>query len=271
MGVLNVTPDSFSDGGQFADVDHAVAHAQAMLAAGAGVIDLGGESTRPGAAPVTAAEELARLLPVLERLVALPNRQFLISIDTTKAAVAAATLAAGAHIVNDVTALRGDPAMAATVRAAGAGLVLMHMQGTPRTMQQQPQYADVVAEVREFLRERVEFAVAQGVPRASIAVDPGIGFGKTVAHNLALLARLAEFKELGCPLVVGTSRKSFIGKVLAAAGTAGGPERAVDQREWGTAATVAWAVAQGARVVRVHEVAAMADVVRMVEAIGGAR
>ncbi|HVM61801.1 MAG TPA: dihydropteroate synthase [Verrucomicrobiae bacterium] len=264
MGVLNVTPDSFSDGGKFLDADAAVAHARDMARAGADIIDVGGESTRPGAAPVSADEELRRVLPVIEQL---PD--LVVSVDTTKAAVAEKALAAGARIVNDISALRFDPRMADVVRDAGAGAVLMHMQGTPPTMQQSPSYANVVADVRSFLAERIAFAESRGLKKTQIAVDPGIGFGKTVAHNLQLLARLGEFGSLGCPVAVGTSRKSFLGKVLAA----GGVERAsgADGRLWGTAATVAWAVAQGARVVRVHDVTEMSDVVRMVEAIQQAR
>jgi len=260
MGVLNVTPDSFSDGGNFLDVNTAVEHARNMAGAGADIIDIGGESARPGATPVSAEEELRRVLPVVERL-----QDLVVSVDTTKSLVAEKALAAGARIVNDISALRFDPRMADVVRDAGAGVVLMHMQGTPQTMQQGPQYDDVVAEVRLFLAERIALAVSQGLKKSQIAVDPGIGFGKTVEHNLQLLARLGELGSLGCPVVVGTSRKSFLGKVLAATGA--GRADATDARLWGTAATVAWAVAQGARVVRVHDVAEMSDVVRMVEAI----
>ena len=264
MGVLNVTPDSFSDGGKFLDVDRAVAHARKMVQAGADIIDVGGESTRPGAVPVTADEELRRVLPVIERL-----RDLVISVDTMKAVVAEKALAAGARIVNDVSALQFDPRMAEIVRDAGAGVVLMHMQGTPQTMQQTPRYDDVVAEVITFLAGRIAFAEARELKKTQIAVDPGIGFGKTVADNLRLLAHLGEFSSLGCPLLVGTSRKSFIDKVLAPLGTE--PAREVDGRLWGTAATVAWAVAHGARIVRVHDVAEMSDVVRMVEAVQQAR
>jgi len=261
MGVLNVTHDSFSDGGRFLNVDEAVTHAREMARTGADIIDIGGESTRPGAAPVGVEEELRRILPVIERL-----QDLVVSVDTTKALVAEKALAAGARIINDISALRFDARMVDVVRDAGAGAVLMHMQGTPQTMQQSPQYDDVVADVRSFLAERIAFAEARGLKKSQIAVDPGIGFGKTVAHNLQLLARLGEFGLLGCVLLVGTSRKSFIGKVLGSAPDAGqGPETA--GRLWGTAATVAWAVAQGARVVRVHDVAEMVDVVRMVEAV----
>ncbi|HTS16785.1 MAG TPA: dihydropteroate synthase [Verrucomicrobiae bacterium] len=264
MGVLNVTPDSFSDGGKFLDVDAAVQHARDMARAGADIVDIGGESTRPGAAPVSADEELRRVLPVIEHL-----QDLLVSVDTTRAAVAEKSLAAGARIVNDISALRFDARMADVVRDAGAGVVLMHMQGTPQTMQQSPAYENVVAEVRSFLAERIAFAESRGLKKTQIAVDPGIGFGKTVAHNLQLLARLGELHSLGCPIAVGTSRKSFLGKVLAAGEGERGSE--ADARLWGTAATVAWSVAQGARVVRVHDVAEMSDVVRMVEAIQQAR
>jgi dihydropteroate synthase len=264
MGVLNVTPDSFTDGGKFLDAQRAAARAREMADAGADIIDVGGESTRPGAASVSEEEELQRVLPVVERL-----GDLLVSVDTMKAGVAAKALAAGARIVNDISALRFDPRMVDVVRDAGAGLVLMHMQGTPQTMQQAPHYDDVVAEVRSFLAERITFAESHGLKKTQIAVDPGIGFGKTMEHNLQLLARLDEIGSLGCRLLVGTSRKSFIGKVLARPGA--GQACDADERLWGTAATVAWAVAQGATVVRVHDVAEMRDVVRMVEAVKQAR
>lgn len=260
MGVLNVTSDSFSDGGKFLDVDRAVAHAREMAQAGADIIDVGGESSRPGAVPINADEELRRVLPVVERL-----RDLVVSVDTTKAMVAERALAAGARIVNDISALRFDPQMVDVVRDAGAGAVLMHMQGTPQTMQQKPRYNDVVTEVGSFLTEQIAFAEARGLKKTQIAVDPGIGFGKTVEDNLRLLAHLDEFSSLGCPLLVGTSRKSFIGKVLAQLGA--GTAREADGRLWGTAATIAWAVAHGARILRVHDVAGMSDLVRMVEAI----
>jgi dihydropteroate synthase len=258
MGVLNVTPDSFSDGGRFLDARSAVEHALAMARAGADIIDVGGESTRPNAAPVSAEEELRRVVPVIERL----HRQrgaFVISVDTTKAIVAEGALAAGARIVNDISALRFDPRMAGLVRERGAGLVLMHMQGTPQTMQQHPHYVDVVGEVRDFLRERLDAATAAGIAAESIAIDPGIGFGKTVQHNLQLLARLEVLGGLGQPLLVGVSRKSFLGKVL-------GKERP-EERIWGTAAAVAWSVAHGANIVRVHDVDEMRQVVQVIEAI----
>jgi dihydropteroate synthase len=260
MGVLNMTPDSISDGGKFLDVDRAVAHAQEMARAGAHIIDVGGESTRPGSVPVSIEEELHRILPVVERL-----RDLVISVDTMKAEVAERALAAGARIVNDISALRFDPRMVDVVRDAGAGVVLLHMQGTPETMQQKPRYDDVVAEVRSFLAERIAFAEARGVKKTQIAVDPGIGFGKTVEDNLRLLAHLDEFNSLDCPVLVGTSRKSFIGKVLGSLRSE--TTREAGGRLWGTAATVAWAVAHGARILRVHDVAEMADVVRMIEAV----
>ena len=253
MGVLNVTPDSFSDGGQFVNADQAVAHARAMAQAGADIIDVGGESARPGAAAISADEEHRRIIPVIKQL-----RDLLVSVDTTKAVVAEQALAAGARIVNDISALQFDARMVEVVRDAQAGLVLMHMQGTPETMQQEPQYDDVVTEVREFLKERVAFAVHHGIAASRIAVDPGIGFGKTVTHNLALLARLSELQSLRQPILVGTSRKSFIGNVL---------DRPVEQRLWGTAATVTWAIAHGANIVRVHDVPAMAEVARMCDAL----
>ena len=264
MGVLNVTPDSFSDGGRFLNIDQAVEHARQMAEAGADIIDVGGESSRPGAVPVTVEEELRRVIPVIERITdghVVP----LISTDTTKAPVAERALAAGARIVNDISALRFDLRMVEVVRDAGAGLVLMHMQGTPGMMQLNPSYGDLVAEVRAFLAERVTFAMDHGVEKSQIAVDPGIGFGKTVEHNLQLLARLEEFGSLGCPITIGTSRKSFIGKVLASAGIE--KARGANERLWGTAATVAWAVAHGACIVRVHDVEEMADVVRMTETL----
>jgi dihydropteroate synthase len=251
MGVLNVTPDSFSDGGKFLDLAAAVAHAHAMAQAGADIIDVGGESTRPGARPVGAEEELRRVLPVIERL-----RGLTVSIDTTKAVVAAQAVAAGAQIVNDISALRFDAGMIDVVRRRGAGVVLMHMLGTPPTMQQQPQYGDVVTDVCGFLRARIAFALDRGVKKSQIAVDPGLGFGKTAAHNLQLLAQLAELQSLGCPIVVGASRKSFIGRLL---------NREPADRLPGSLAVVAWAVAQGAQVVRVHDVAETVDVVRLVE------
>jgi dihydropteroate synthase len=267
MGVVNVTPDSFSDGGLFLDPGAAVAHGLELVREGADIVDVGGESTRPGAQPVSEAEELRRVLPVVEGLAAalrsnstrVPAKSgggdpATISIDTSKAFVARAALDAGATLVNDVTALRGDPEMAAVVAHSGAECCLMHMLGEPRTMQREPRYGDVVAEVKAFLEERLAFAVAEGVAEERILLDPGIGFGKTLEHNLQLLRRLGELAALGRPLVVGTSRKSFIGRILADA--AGAPE-AVDaaQRLPGTLATCVLAYERGARVLRVHDVA----------------
>jgi dihydropteroate synthase len=246
MGVLNVTPDSFSDGGAFLNPDAAADRALAMEREGADIIDIGGESSRPGAEPVPLEEELRRVLPVLERLRG--RLRIPISIDTTKAEVAEAALQAGAEIVNDISALRFDPRMGEVVARSGAGLVLMHMRGTPKTMQQDPTYADVVAEVRDFLAQRVEHAVSLGIDRELIAIDPGIGFGKTVEHNLELLRRLPELCELGHPVLVGPSRKSFIGAVL---------DLPVEERLEGTLAACAVAVVRGADIVRVHDVRAV--------------
>ncbi len=255
MGVVNVTPDSFSDGGKFMDPEHATAHGFDLIAEGADILDIGGESTRPGAEPVSADEELRRVLPVVERL---RQTGVLLSIDTAKAAVARAALEAGAHIVNDVTALRGDPEMADVVADFSAGVVLMHMQGTPRTMQANPTYKDVVSEIREFFSERRRAAHAAGIADECIVFDPGIGFGKTVEHNLAILRRLGEFLLLGRPVLAGPSRKSFIGKVL---------DVPVDDRLEGTAAAVAVAVWNGAAIVRVHDVRAMKRVAQMTAAV----
>jgi dihydropteroate synthase len=256
MGIVNVTPDSFSDGGRYLDPEAAIAHGRELLAGGADILDVGGESTRPGAAAVGAAEEAARVLPVIGALAADGAR---VSVDTSKAEVAAAALEAGAEIVNDVTAL-ADPAMAAVCAEAGCGLVLMHMKGTPRTMQDDPTYGDVVAEVREFLAGRVEAAVAAGIDRERIWVDPGIGFGKTVEHNLELIARLDRIAALGRPVVVGASRKNFIGKITG---------RPVDQRLGGSIAAGVSAVAAGASVLRVHDVAATVEALRVAEPILG--
>jgi len=257
MGIVNVTPDSFSDGGRFLAPDAALAHARELAAEGAEILDVGGESTRPGAEPVSPAEELRRVLPVLEGLAeAAPGAQ--LSIDTTKAQVARAAIAAGAQLVNDVSALRGDPGMAELIADSGVECCLMHMLGEPRTMQRDPRYEDVVDEVRAFLEERLEFAVAAGIPEQRIMLDPGIGFGKTLAHNLELLRRLSELAGLGRPLVVGTSRKGFLG-VLGA--RAHGHEQPLEptRRLPGTIATSVLAFERGASVLRVHDVAPVAE------------
>jgi len=248
MGVVNVTPDSFSDGGLYLDAEAAVAHGARMAAAGASILDVGGESTRPGAKPVDAREELRRVLPVVERLAASGHT---VSVDTAKLEVARAALDAGASIVNDVSAFRFEPRLAELVAEHGARCCLMHMLGEPRTMQEDPRYGDVVAEVRAFLEERLAFALARGVPEASVWLDPGIGFGKTVEHNLELLRRLDEIVAIGRPVVVGTSRKSFLGRL------AGG--RAEGERLPGTIATNVLALERGASIFRVHDVAPVVD------------
>ena len=248
MGVVNVTPDSFSDGGLFLAPEAAVEHGERLLGEGADILDIGGESTRPGAEPVSADEERRRVLPVVAPLATAGGR---ISIDTTKAEVAAAAIDAGASLVNDVSAFRFDPALAGVVADAGVGCCLMHMLGEPRTMQEDPRYDDVVDDVRAFLEERLRFAVAEGVPEELVWLDPGIGFGKTVEHNLELLSRLDEIVSIGRPVVVGTSRKSFLGKLAG-----GKPE---GERLPGTIATNVVALARGASVFRVHDVAPLRD------------
>jgi dihydropteroate synthase len=253
MGVVNVTPDSFSDGGLYLAPDAAIAHGIALCDAGAAVLDVGGESTRPGAAPVPAEEELRRVLPVVEGLA----RSARVSIDTMKLRVAEAALDAGASYVNDVTAFRHDPDLAGLVADRGAGCCLMHMLGEPRTMQRDPRYGDVVSEVKAFLAERLAFAVAAGVPETSIQLDPGIGFGKTLEHNLELLRRLDELVDLGRPIVIGTSRKSFLGRITG---------RDVAERVPATIATCVMALERGARVFRVHDVAEVADALKVAAA-----
>ncbi len=256
MGVVNVTPDSFSDGGLYLDPGAAVAHGLKLAEEGAAILDVGGESTRPGAEPVAAEEELRRVLPVVEGLAAVASGA-VISIDTSKASVARATLEAGATLVNDVTALRGDPEMAGVVAQSGAECCLMHMLGEPRTMQRRvggPQYEDVVDDVKAFLEQRLAFAVGEGIAEERVLLDPGIGFGKTLEHNLQLLRRLPELAALGRPLVVGTSRKSFIGRILAGAGVQGEPADVADRLP-GTIATCVLAYERGASVLRVHDVA----------------
>jgi dihydropteroate synthase len=257
MGIVNVTPDSFSDGGSFEDPEAAIAHALTLVDDGAEILDIGGESTRPGAEPVPAGIELERVLPVIEGIRA-AGCQADISIDTSKADVASAALAAGATMVNDVTALRGDSGMAAVVAGAGVPCCLMHMLGEPRTMQRDPRYEEVVSDVKFFLEARMRFAIEHGIAEDRILLDPGIGFGKTVAHNLELLRRLEEIAELGRPIVVGTSRKSFLSKLT------GG--RDADERLAGTIATNVIAYERGASVFRVHDVAQVVDALRVAAA-----
>jgi dihydropteroate synthase len=258
MGIVNVTPDSFSDGGLFLDPGAAVAQGRRLAAEGADLLDVGGESTRPGAAAVDAEEERSRVAPVIEALAGGGGPDLPVSVDTSKRGVAEAAIEAGATIVNDVTALRTEPELAALCAAAGVEVCLMHMQGDPRTMQQNPTYEDVVDDVRAFLAERIEFAMAEGIAEERIWVDPGIGFGKTVEHNLELLRRLHELKELGRPLVVGTSRKSFIGKLT------GAP---VEGRLGGTIASCVLAEMQGADVLRVHDVGPVREATIVAQAI----
>ena len=258
MGIVNVTPDSFSDGGEFLDAERAIGHGRKLAAEGAEILDIGGESTRPGAEAVDAGEELERVGPVVEALAGDGGPGASVSIDTSKRVVAEAALDAGAEIVNDVTALRVDPDLAALCADRGCGLVLMHMLGDPRTMQEDPIYDDVVDDVRAFLAERIAYATGEGVAEERIWIDPGIGFGKTVEHNLELLRRLGELRELGRPILVGTSRKSFIGKLT------GAP---VDQRLGGTIASSVIAYANGAEVLRVHDVKPLCEGLVVAEAI----
>ena len=256
MGVVNVTADSFSDGGQFADTETAVAHARRLAEEGAEIIDIGGESTRPGAEPVGEAEEMRRVLPVIARLAG--DARFAISIDTMKPAVARAAVDAGAEIINDVTGLR-DPAMREVVRETGAGAISMHMQGMPRDMQLAPHYGDITAEIREFFRQTFQACLRCGIDPMRLAFDPGIGFGKTRAHNLVLVRNLASMRVEGRPLVLGVSRKSFIGKVLGS--------DAVEDRAWPTVALTSYGRAHGASVFRVHDARPNAEALRMTEAI----
>jgi dihydropteroate synthase len=257
MGILNRTPDSFSDGGHHNDLESALHHAHEMIAQGAEIIDIGGESTRPGAEEVPAEVEIARTEPLIR---ALRQRwQGWISIDTTKAAVAAATLAAGADIVNDISGLTADPAMVKVCAASGCGVVVMHMQGTPRTMQTAPHYRDVVAEVREFFRERLTTLTEAGIPAEALCFDPGIGFGKNLEHNLALLRELDQLAPDGRPLLLGVSRKSFIGHLLG--------EGNLQSREWPTVAISSYAREKGVLLHRVHSVRQNVEALRMTEAI----
>jgi len=256
MGVLNVTPDSFSDGGTYVTVAQAVDHARQMQAQGADIIDIGAESSRPGAEPINEREELRRLIPVVEavrKVVPLP-----ISVDTTKAAVARSAIQAGAVIVNDISALQGDPVMAHLVAETGVAVVLMHMQGTPQTMQQSPRYGNVVEEVTAFLQQRAQVAIACGIRPSQIVLDPGFGFGKLQEHNLQMLAEFETFTTLGYPVLAGVSRKQFIGNLI---------RQPVHEREFGNAGAVAVAVLKGAHIIRVHDVRAMKDTATVVSAI----
>jgi dihydropteroate synthase len=256
MGIVNVTPDSFSDGGRFVDPAVAVAHGLELVRQGADLLDVGGESSRPGAAPISTDDELARVVPVirgLARATAVP-----LSVDTVKAAVAEAALEAGAHVVNDITAL-GDPDMAAVVRRHRAGVVLMHMQGTPQTMQIRPHYDDVVAEVVAFLQARLQAAVELGIAESSVVLDPGIGFGKTARHNIRLLAHLADLGKLGRPVLLGVSRKGFLGRLL---------NRPVEDRLAASLAAACYALTLGsAQILRVHDVVQTRDAVRVISAL----
>jgi len=256
MGVLNVTPDSFSDGGKFFASQEALRHAEEMMAAGADIIDIGGESTRPGAEPVSLEEELGRIIPVIKELA--ENSSALISVDTYKAEVAEAALETGAGMINDISGLRADPDMPRLAARSEVPLVIMHMQGSPRDMQISPHYGDLMAEIALFLREGMELAIEAGVDEQRIIIDPGIGFGKTLEHNLEIIERLGELRSLGRPILIGTSRKSFIGKVL---------DRPVGERLWGTAATVALSIANGAKIIRVHDVDQMRQVAQMSDAV----
>jgi dihydropteroate synthase len=258
MGIVNVTPDSFSDGGRARGLDEAVAHALRLVDEGADLLDVGGESSRPGALPVPLEEELRRVIPVIEVLAT--RVQVPISVDTTKAEVARRAIAAGASIINDIQALGGDTELAAVVAGSGVGVVLMHMAGTPQSMQAGPRYGDVVAEVRDFLARRVAAVLAVGIAPARVAIDPGIGFGKTLAHNLELLRNLDQFATLGCAVLVGTSRKGLLGTLTG---------RPIDQRVVASAVSSLAAAVHGADVVRVHDVGAMVDAIKIWTAIHG--
>ncbi|MDD5748218.1 MAG: dihydropteroate synthase [Actinomycetota bacterium] len=256
MGVLNVTPDSFSDGGRFLETTQAFEYASKMKEWGADIIDVGGESTRPGSAPVALGEEMRRTIPVVERIRS--ELDIPVSIDTTKAEVARRAIDAGASIINDISALGFDGRMIDVARDTGAAVIIMHMQGTPRDMQENPIYEDVVLDVSRFLRERVSIAVGKGIEPGRIIVDPGIGFGKNLEHNLEIIRRIDEFRSLGYPIAIGPSRKRFIGEITG---------RAVDERVFGTAASVAFVISRGVDIVRVHDVREMVDVVRVADAL----
>ncbi len=258
MGILNVTPDSFSDGGKYFDADHAVRHAQEMVSSGADIIDIGGESSRPGSEAISASEELRRVLPVVK---AVKNvLDIPISVDTRKSEVAREVLSAGADYINDITALRGEAAMAGVIAEFNAGVVLMHMRGEPRHMQEDPEYGDVIAEIIAYLRESIDIAECAGISPDKIVVDPGIGFGKTLEHNLLILRELPRLRSLDKPLLVGSSRKSFIGEITG---------KKPDARIFGTAASVAVCALSGVDIVRVHDVDEMMDVIKVIDAIQG--
>lgn len=258
MGIVNVTPDSFSDGGRSLALDDALTNAQELVSQGADILDVGGESSRPGAESVCVEEELRRVVPVVERLSKLVSVP--ISVDTTKAEVARKAVEAGATIINDITGLTGDPALARVVAETGAGVVVMHMAGTPRTMQVNPHYEDVVREVRDYLARRVDAIEALGISRNRVAIDPGIGFGKTAEHNLLILRNLDQFATLGCSILVGTSRKNFLGLLTG---------REVRERATASVVSSLAAAVQGANVVRVHDVAAMVDAIKVWNATQG--
>jgi dihydropteroate synthase len=258
VGILNVTPDSFSDGGVFLDPEAAADHATAMLDEGAGILDVGGESTRPGSDPVSQEEEIQRVFPVIERILSV-RPEAMISVDTYRSGTASAALEAGASLVNDVTALRGDSRMASVIQEAACPVILMHMQGEPKTMQKEPHYEDVVREVRDFLAERAEHAVAAGVRPENVIVDPGIGFGKNLEHNLALLRNLDAIVDLGFPVLIGASRKSFIEKITGV--------REARDRVSGTVATTVLAYERGASFFRVHDVRANREALAVAEAV----
>jgi len=258
VGILNVTPDSFSDGGDFLDPEAAAEHAATMLDEGAGILDLGGESTRPGSDPVSQEEELRRVIPVIERVLTV-RQEAVISVDTYRAGTAAAAIEAGARIINDVTALRSDPRMASVVKEAACPVILMHMKGEPKTMQSEPHYEDVVREVRDFLARRAEYAVSAGIGPENVIVDPGIGFGKNLEHNLTLLRNLDAIVDLGFPVLIGASRKTFIGRIT-------GVQEA-RERAFGTVATTVLAYERGATFFRVHDVRANREALAVAEAV----
>jgi len=258
VGILNVTPDSFSDGGDFLDPEAAAEHAAAMLDEGAGILDLGGESTRPGSDRVSQEEEIRRVVPVIQRILA-ARPEAVISVDTYRADTATAALEAGARLINDVTALRGDPSMTSVVKEAACPVILMHMQGEPKTMQDEPHYEDVVREVRDFLARRAELAISAGVRQENVILDPGIGFGKNLEHNLTLLRNLDAVVDLGFPVLIGASRKRFIGEITGV--------RVARERFFGTLATTVLAYERGVTYFRVHDVRANREALAVAEAV----